>query len=170
VRNPLTGEAGARVYAPQKGASPDEVERLARGLERLAAVALAQGEGAPPEAPGSGAAGGLGFGLLLFGGGVLRPGAEWVLQAVGFAQALEQAALVVVGEGAFDSTSLEGKLTGEVMRRAATARVPVLLLAPRANSVPDGVLVESGGGAWSAADLERRAAEAVDRALRLMVP
>jgi glycerate kinase len=170
VRNPLTGDAGARIYAPQKGASPREVERLARGLERLAAVALAGKESVLPDAPGSGAAGGLGFGLLLFGGGVLRPGAAWVLQAVGFAEALERATRVVVGEGAFDSTSLEGKLTGEVMRRAAAARVPVLLLAPRASAVPEGVLVESGGGTWSAADLERRAAEVIARALRLMAP
>jgi glycerate kinase len=170
VRNPLTGEAGARVYAVQKGASPDEVERLARGLERLVAVAAAEGKGSLADVPGAGAAGGLGFGLLLFGGGALRPGADWVLQAVGFGEALERTALVVVAEGAFDSTSLEGKLTGEVLRRAAEARVPALLLAPRASAVPEGVLVESGGGVWSASDLERRAAQATVRALRLMVP
>jgi len=166
VRNPLTGDGGARVYAAQKGASPGETDRLARGLERLAAVA--GGQGTLADTPGAGAAGGLGVGLLLFGGGTLRPGAEWVLRTVGLAEALAQAALVVVGEGTFDHTSLEGKLTGEVIRRAAEVRVPTLLLAPRAAAVPDGVVVESGGGTWSAADLERRAGEAIDRALRLM--
>lgn len=168
VGNPLTGATGARVYAAQKGASPQEIELLVRGLERLAAVALARGQGALAHIPGAGAAGGLGFGLLLFGGGVLRPGAEWVLQAVGLAEALERAVLVVVGEGAFDRTSLEGKLAGEVIRRAAEAGLPALLLAPHATAVPEGVLVESGGGVWSAADLERRAGQAIARALRLM--
>ncbi len=170
VQSPLTGPRGARVYAAQKGASPADVERLAQGLERLAAVAAAQGEGALANAPGAGAAGGLGFGLLFFGCGSLLPGAPWVLQTGGLADALRGAALVVVGEGAFDRTSLEGKLTGEVIRWATEAGVPVVLLAPRATDVPPGVLVESGGGRWSRTDLEWRAEGAVRRALRLMAP
>ncbi len=170
VRNPLTGPRGSRLYAAQKGASPPEVERLASGLERLAAVAAAEGEGSLADAPGAGAAGGLGFGLLYFGGGTLREGATWVLETVGFGDALQGAALVVTGEGAFDHTSLEGKLTGEVIRQAQEAGVPVVLVAPRVTGAPDGVVVESGGGVWSAADLERRAGEVIGRTLRLMAP
>jgi glycerate kinase len=170
VRNPLTGPRGSRVYAAQKGASPPEVDRLAAGLERLAAVAAADGEGSLGDAPGAGAAGGLGFGLLYFAGGTLRAGATWVLETVGFGDALRGAALVVTGEGAFDHTSLEGKLTGEVIRQAQEAGVPVVLLAPRVTDAPEGVVVESGGDMWSAADLERRAATVVGHTLRLMAP
>jgi glycerate kinase len=170
VRNPLTGPRGSRMYAAQKGASPAEAERLDSGLERLAAAAATTGKGTLSDAPGAGAAGGLGFGLLYFGGGSLHEGAKWVLETVGFADALKDAALVVTGEGAFDRTSLEGKLTGEVIRQAQEAGVPAVLLAPEVAGAPDGVVVESGGGVWSAADLERHTGAAVARALRLMAP
>ncbi|NIM50024.1 MAG: glycerate kinase [Gemmatimonadales bacterium] len=168
VRNPLTGPRGARVYAPQKGASPTQVEQLARGMERLAGVAAVAGRAELAGHPGAGAAGGLGFGLLYFGDGTLQQGAGWVLRRIGFDAAISGAALVVAGEGAFDQTSLEGKLTGEVIRQAQGAGVPVLLLAPRASDVPPGVTVEAGGGRWSADDLERRAQGAVARIIRLL--
>jgi glycerate kinase len=167
VRSPLTGPRGSRMYAAQKGASPSEAERLDSGLERLAAIA---GKGSLADAPGAGAAGGLGFGLLCFGGGTLREGAKWALETVGFGDALQGAALVVTGEGAFDRTSLEGKLTGEVIRQAQEAGVPAVLLAPEVAGAPDGVVVESGGGVWSAADLERRAEDVIGHTLRLMAP
>lgn len=170
VRNPLNGPRGSRMYAAQKGASPPQVEHLARGLERLQAVAAADGKGALADVPGAGAAGGLGFGLLYFGGGTLREGAKWVLETVGFGDALRQAALVVTGEGAFDATSLEGKLTGEVIRQAREAGVAAVLLAPKVTGAPDGVVVESGGGTWSAAEIERRAGEVIGRTLRLIAP
>ncbi|NIQ52151.1 MAG: glycerate kinase, partial [Gammaproteobacteria bacterium] len=98
----------AAVFAPQKGAGPAAVERLGRGLEQLALVAARAGPAARAEEPGAGAAGGLGFGIRFFGNGDLRPGAAWVLERAGFQRALaEGPALVVVGEGAFDETSLE---------------------------------------------------------------
>lgn len=168
VRNPLTGPRGARVYAAQKGASPEEVALLAAGLERLAAVVAEAGAGHLAQLPGAGAAGGLGFGLAFFAGAEIVSGAGWVLEQVGFPRLVDGASLVVVGEGAFDRTSLEGKLTGEVMAQARAAGVPVLLLAPRASDVPDGVVVESGGERWSADDLMQRAATGVARAVRLL--
>ncbi len=168
VRNPLTGPRGARVYAAQKGAPPAGVELLAAGLERLAAVAAAAGRGELADLPGAGAAGGLGFGLAFFGEAEIVSGAGWVLEQAGLGGLLEEAALVVVGEGAFDRTSLEGKLTGEVIARAAAARVPVLLLAPRVSEVPAGVVVESGGGVWSSDDLARRASRGLARVVRLL--
>lgn len=168
VRNALTGPRGAGVYAPQKGASPQMVDRLASGLERLALVAGAMGRTGLAGRPGAGAAGGLGFGILMFGAGRLEPGAAWVLDRVGFEGALSQADLVVTGEGGFDETSLEGKLTGEVIVRAQRRKVPVLLLAPRARSVPDGVRAESGGDWWTIGDLEARAGAAISRHFRLL--
>lgn len=166
VRNPLTGPRGSRVYASQKGAGPEAVERLALGLECLAGVAAAEGKGALAGEPGAGAAGGLGFGIRYFGGGTLMDGAAWFLERAGFQGMLRDAALVVTGEGAFDATSLDGKLTGQVLAAAQRAGVPAALLAPRAEDVPAGVVVESGGGEWDATELARRVRAAVERALR----
>ena len=166
VRNELIGPSGARVYAAQKGASREAVEVLARGLEGLARLAGGEGQGDLARQPGSGAAGGLGFGILFFAAGSLVPGAAWVLDRLGFTTALHRADLVICCEGAFDATSLEGKLTGTVLEAARGAGVRAGLLAPRAAGVPDTVLVETGGDRWSAADLSRRTAVLVTRALR----
>ncbi len=75
---------------------------------------------------------------------------------------------MVTGEGGFDETSMEGKLAGEVIVRARRRNVPILLLAPRARAVPEDVHLESGGRAWTAGDLERRARVAIRRHLRLL--
>ena len=166
VRNPLNGPGGARVFAAQKGASEAVTERLARGLERLTVASKAEGGDAAAQLPGAGAAGGLGFGLMVFGAGSLTPGAPWMLERAGFPKALAGAAQVICIEGAFDATSLEGKLTGTVLAAAREAGVPAGLLAPRATGVPGHVLIESGGGVWTAEDVSRRAEHLVRRGLR----
>jgi glycerate kinase len=167
VRNPLTGPQGARVYAAQKGADPAAEERLARGVERLVEETQPEGSTELAVREGAGSAGGLGFGLMLFGGGRLLAGARWVLERLGFDDVLAEAVGVLTGEGGFDATSLQGKLTGEVLERAARAGVPAGLLAPSAAAVPEETVVESGGGQWDSAELERRANCAVRRLLRL---
>jgi glycerate kinase len=166
VANPLTGPRGARVYARQKGATAPVERELAGGLERLAAC-LPHGTDLARRA-GAGAAGGLGFGLLVFGHGSLVPGAAWVLERVGLEQALVGAAVVLVGEGEFDHTSLEGKLTGVVLSRARQLGIHTVLVAPQAVGVPDDVTLATGGGWWDAAELERHAARALGGALRLL--
>ncbi len=169
VRNPLNGARGARVYAAQKGAGPEAIERLARGLERLAAVSDGIGPAGLAEHAGAGAAGGLGFGILFFGGGTLVEGASWVLDRLEFAGLLrEKVDLVVVAEAAFDETSLEGKLTGEVLRKAVGAGVPVHLIAPSARAVPRHVTFATGPGVWTARDLEEHAATSIAARLRLL--
>ena len=172
VRNPLVGDRGARVYAAQKGATPAGVERLSLGLDRLAAIASEAGRGEQSRAPGAGAAGGLGFGILFFGGGTLVGGADWFLDRLRFSECLLHAHLVLAGEGAFDATSLEGKLTGQVLAAASRAGVPAALLAPRADHVPPGVVLETGsdGGEWNADELARRVRTVVERALRSARP
>lgn len=167
VRNALTGADGAVRYAAQKGASAIQAGRLALGLDRLVEATRAWNGPALAAQVGAGAAGGLGFGILCFAGGRLQPGASWVLDRIGWAEALVSADLVVTGEGAFDATSLAGKLTGEVLRRAQEAGIPAALVAPRVDGVPAGVTVETGGGIWSVDDLRGRVARAVGRALRL---
>jgi glycerate kinase len=163
VGNPLNGPRGARIFAAQKGAPPSMEERLSLGLERLTAVADAA---ALADTAGAGAAGGLGFGILFFGGGSLNPGAPWVLGRVGFEAALRESDLVLCGEGRFDDTSLQGKLTGTVLAAARTSGIAAGLLAPRASAVPSGVLLETGGGFWSADQLARRTERLVRGALR----
>jgi glycerate kinase len=163
VRHPLNGGAGARVFAAQKGATPEVESRLAAGLQRLTDVT---GAAALANTAGAGAAGGLGFGILFFGGGSVVPGAPWVLEQVGFDAELGQADLVLCGEGSFDETSLHGKLTGTVLMAAQARGVASGLLAPLAALVPAGVLLETGGGVWSAEDLAQRTARIVRHALR----
>ena len=109
VRNPLLGERGAaRVFGPQKGASPEAVEELERRLARMPELA--------PFAslPGAGAAGGLGAALAALGA-ELVPGAEVVLAEIGLHQRLRGAALAVTGEGAVDATTAEGKAPGAAL-------------------------------------------------------
>jgi glycerate kinase len=110
VRNPLLGGRGAaRAFGPQKGAAPDVVDELERRLgamEELRAVR---------DMPGAGAAGGLGAAFAALGA-ELVPGAELVLELVGFRERLRGAALAVTGEGTVDRTSAEGKASGAVVR------------------------------------------------------
>jgi len=147
VWTPLVGPAGAAaVFGPQKGASAEDVQRLAVGLDRLADVMARHGRPDLASRPGAGAAGGLGAGLVYFARADLVPGAAWVLDRVGFDAALAKADLVITGEGVFDETSLLGKAAGEVVRRAQATRKKVAVVAGRAGPLI-GVHMLSGGGA-----------------------
>jgi glycerate 2-kinase len=112
-------ERAAEVFAPQKGASPEQVERL---TARLVAEAGALPRD-PRERSMTGAAGGISGGLWAAFGAHLVPGAAFVLGVVGFDRRLEEAGAVVTGEGRLDAQSREGKLTGEVARRCRAARI-----------------------------------------------
>lgn len=164
VRSPLAGpEGAARRFAPQKGAGPTEVERLERGLERLAERMRSQLGASGTSRPCGGAAGGLAAGLAVFLGARLLPGAEWVLRGTGFERELGRARIVVTGEGAWDGTSPLGKVTGEVLRRCVQAGVPALLVCGRAEGpAPPGALIRSRPGSrLTAADLSELAADGV---------
>lgn len=138
VRIPLTGPNGASaVFGPQKGASPDDVWLLERALVHLAAVTERDLGSSPADEPGAGAAGGLGFGLLAFVGGRLRPGAVAVAEALGLERRVAEADLVITGEGTFDATSLEGKVVGHVLDLARTAGAPAAVLAGRNDLADD---------------------------------
>jgi glycerate kinase len=129
VTNPLTGpEGAAAVYGPQKGASPEDVVLLDRGLERLAEI-LKRSIGIDiRKTPGSGAAGGLGGGLVGFCNALLRPGVEIVLEMTGFNEVMKGADLILTGEGRLDSQMRFGKALAGVLRRAEQAGVPVIAL------------------------------------------
>jgi len=144
VTTPLVGAEGAApVFGPQKGASPDAVQRLTAGLEVLAAHMARHGRPELGALPGGGAAGGLGAGLVFFARAQLVRGAEWVLGRVGFDAALAKADLLITGEGSFDRTSFVGKASGEVLRRAQAAKKKVAVVAGR---VADLIGVHALGG------------------------
>ena len=116
-------EEAARVFAPQKGADPAAVERLSGRLEALA-VELPRD---PRGVPMTGCAGGLSGGLWAHGA-ELRPGADFVLDALGFDERLARADVVVSGEGRFDFQSLEGKIVAAIAERCSAAGKPLHLI------------------------------------------
>jgi glycerate 2-kinase len=118
----------AEVFAPQKGATPAQVALLRRRLERLAQIYLRDYGLDITELPGSGAAGGLAGGLAAAGAQLVR-GFELVADAVGLAERIAGADLVVTGEGTLDAESFEGKAVGGVVDLALEANVPVLVVA-----------------------------------------
>lgn len=126
VRNPLLGPDGAAaVFGPQKGFARAGLASADAGLAALAAVLPAD-----PAAPGAGAAGGTGFALLAWGA-QLVPGADAVARLVGLGDAIADADLVITGEGSFDGQSASGKVPSLVAAEAASAEVPVALVAGR---------------------------------------
>src|SRR5438309_98519 len=151
VTTALVGPQGAApVFGPQKGAGAEGVKLLSRGLERLGELMARHGRPDLATLPGGGAAGGLGAGLAFFAKAQLVPGAEWVLSRVGFDAALAKAQLVITGEGSFDRTSLVGKASGEVVRRAQAAKSKVAVVAGRVEGLI-GVHARDGEGKQVAA-------------------
>ena len=127
VENPLTGLFGAtKVFGPQKGLAEERIAEVDGWLEGFAAVA---GRRTALE-KGAGAAGGLGYGLLLLGA-TREPGIELVADAVGLARRARAADLVVTGEGAFDFSSRSGKVPYGVATVAGDALRPCVALAGR---------------------------------------
>lgn len=131
VTNPLTGPEGASaIYGPQKGASPQDVAILDAALAHYAVISAAKLGKQWHDAPGAGAAGGLGFALLAFLGARLERGVQLVLDAVQFETQLEGADLVLTGEGRIDrQTTQYGKTLTGIGERAQRLGVPVLALA-----------------------------------------
>lgn len=127
IDNPLYGEAGAAaVFAPQKGADAAMVARLDAGLRHLGQVAARCLGRDFSHLPGTGAAGGLGFGMAAFCGAQLRMGIDAVLDAVGFDSLLPGTDVVFTGEGKIDSQSARGKVVSGVAARCRKAGVPVV--------------------------------------------
>jgi glycerate kinase len=134
VRNPLLGENGAtRVFGPQKGASKDELKVLEQALNRLAEVVAENFGFDYRDKPGTGAAGGLGFGLMSFCGATIRPGFDVVAEAVGLESKMKNADVVITGEGSLDRQTLEGKTPAGVARLARKLGKKVFAIVGRDN-------------------------------------
>ena len=128
--NVLCGQKGvARVFGPQKGASPAAVEGLAAALDHYADI-IERDLGIDVRTmPGSGASGGLGTGLHAFLGANLRPRFEIIMQYLNFDAWLDETDLVITAEGALDAQTPRGKIPAEVARRAKERDLPVVALA-----------------------------------------
>ena len=142
VTNPLCGTRGASaVYGPQKGAHGEMVEALDRNLAHFAGIVERDLQVAIRDIPGSGAAGGLGGGLVAFAGGRLQKGVELIIDAVNLRTRLQGADLCLSGEGALDGQSAYGKTAVGVARLAHSLGCPTLALAgsigPGAEAVLD---------------------------------
>ena len=127
VTNPLYGKEGAAyVYGPQKGATPDMIAQLDIGLRNLSVVIERDLGIKVGEMPGTGAAGGLGAGLVAFLGASLQPGIDLILDSIYFDKHLAEADLVLTGEGRIDYQTLRGKTVVGVARRAKRMGKPVI--------------------------------------------
>lgn len=135
VENPLLGKRGAtRVYGPQKGLRAVDFAVAEQCLRRLARVVKSELGIDLAKLQGSGAAGGLGFGLAAFAGGDLEPGFHLFARQSNLDQRLRQADLVITGEGCVDHSTLMGKGVGQVAKRCLALKIRCVALAGVAES------------------------------------
>lgn len=133
VDSPFCGTQGAAyVFAPQKGAGPEQVKILDEGMSHFASVMKTLTGIDVINIPGAGAAGGIGGTMVSFLGAELKSGAEMVLDAVRFDEVLSDTDMVITGEGCLDGQTMTGKLPYCVAQRSAKADVPVAAVCGRA--------------------------------------
>ncbi len=137
VENPLYGENGAAyVYSPQKGADAQTVAFLDEALRKYEKAVIADVGVDCALFPGSGAAGGMGYGLRAILGATLKGGAQAVFDICGFDLRAERADVIITGEGRFDSQSLMGKVPSEVIKRSKGKPVVVVCGVSSIDSAP----------------------------------
>lgn len=143
VANPFYGpEGAAAVYAPQKGASPEEAEYLDEGLEHFAGTVLSETGKDINALPGSGAAGGTGGCLHAFLGAELVSGTELLLERTGFDETVKDADIAFTGEGRSDRQTVMGKIPSGILSHAAKYNVPVILVSGKVED--RNMLLEAG--------------------------
>ena len=166
VGNPLYGPAGAaHVFAPQKGATLEQVEALDRDLhkfaDRLELHDIAH-------APGAGAAGGVGFAMMAFFGAKMVSGADLIFDAVNLRERVAMADLCLTGEGRFDTQSFAGKTPIAVARLCRDAGVPCVVLAGSLGEGLDDAHTEGVTAAFSIIDRPSTLNDASERAAELL--
>lgn len=158
VDNPLRGPKGASaVYGPQKGASAADVATLDAALGRYAEVlgaALGPAAAEAAEAPGAGAAGGIGYGAMVGLNAAFRPGVEILFELLGFAGALGRADFVITGEGSLDEQTLHGKAPAGVAQAARARGVDVVAVCGRLALAPEALASAGIRRAYALTELE----------------
>ncbi len=142
IDNPMYGLSGAaHIFGPQKGADPETVLMLDEGIKHLSGVIRKSLGKDPGDIPGSGAAGAMGAGMMVFFDSKLQMGIETVLDTVKFESIISDGDIIFTGEGRIDTQSLRGKVVIGVAKRAKKKNVPVIVIAGGAedgiNSVYD---------------------------------
>lgn len=128
-KNVLCGENGvARIFGPQKGATPKQVEQLSSALEHYAAIIQEAMSIDVRSLPGSGASGGLGAGLIAFTGATLHPRFDIILNYINIEEKIAAADIVLTAEGSLDFQTPNGKIPAEVARIAKLYQVPVVAI------------------------------------------
>jgi len=170
VTNPLLGPEGATlVYGPQKGASPEVVERLEQGMANYSKVFARQYGIDIASMPGSGAAGGVGAALGSVLGARLCPGIDTVLEAIGFDAFLSGADLVVTGEGRLDGQSVRfGKGVAGIARRCKAQNIPLAILVGSLGEGWEGIREFARCSVMTVIDRPMDASQAIDNAARLI--
>lgn len=127
VTNPLCGENGcSAIYGPQKGATPEMIEKMDLWLNDYAVLAKKSFSKADPLVPGTGAAGGMGFAFLTFTDAVLEPGISIVLRETKLEEYIKDSDLVITGEGRLDGQTAMGKAPAGVAALAKKYDIPVI--------------------------------------------
>ncbi|HEY4077271.1 MAG TPA: glycerate kinase [Rhizomicrobium sp.] len=158
VTNPLFGPSGAAwIYGRQKGGSDAVLAELDDGLKHIAALVAAQLGKDVANTPGAGAAGGLGYGAMVFMNARLRRGIEVVLDMTRFDAAARTADLIITGEGHLDGQSAQGKLIQGLCGRAGS--IPVIALCGKLSATPEQVKAIGLRAAYSINTEERPLAE-----------
>lgn len=153
VRNPLTGPQGAaRIFGPQKGATPAMVKMLDAALGHLGDLMARDLGIAVAAEPGAGAAGGLGAGLVAFLGAHLRPGIEVIMDLLDVPQRISTADLVLTGEGQIDGQTVGGKVIAGLVRVAHERGVPLVAIAGRVAPELEVLYARGLSAAFSLAD------------------
>lgn len=145
VNNPLYGENGAAyIFAPQKGATPEQVKILDEQLRCFARETVAKGIALPDLAkhPGAGAAGGLGYGLMAYLGATLQSGIDLLLDTICFDEKIKDTDFILTGEGKSDKQTLMGKVPEGILKRAKKQNIPVHLLS---GSIEDATELKEAG-------------------------
>lgn len=130
VKNPFFGPEGAAyVFARQKGADDVMIAQLDKGMRMFAEVIRKEMKKDITLTPGSGAAGGMGGGILAFLSAELKSGADILLDIAQFEKRITDADLIITGEGCIDKQSLMGKIPGKILQKGLLYGIPVLAIA-----------------------------------------
>ncbi len=169
VRNPLLGPSGAtRVYGPQKGATPEMIETLEMNMVHFSRILKTEFGEDYTERVGSGAAGGLGAGLLAFCGAEIVPGFELISQLTHLEEYIGRATLVFTGEGKIDQQTAFGKTVGGIARLAKKHGVPVIALGGMLSGDLTNLYEMGITSAFPIADQPMDIGESKDRAAELL--
>ncbi len=143
VENPLLGKNGAAyVFAPQKGASPEQVKVLDEALEKFADLIEDASQRSVRNARGAGAAGGTAFGLAAALGAEIISGFDWISRSLSLEEKIRSCDLVITGEGRVDKSSLQGKVVGSLRTVCARYNKPLWIMAA---SLASDISAESTG-------------------------